>query len=484
MDVEILTKNHSPKDAELIKKARDFAKEAHKGQRRASGEEYFIHPFQTARKLAELKMDAITIAAGLLHDIIDDTPIKIEQIRKEFGEEVARLVIGASKLGKAKYQGMERYAENLRKFFLAISKDLRIVLIKLADRMHNMETIQYLPENKQKRIAKETLEIYTPIANRLGMGQIKGGLEDLAFPIAYPEEYKKTLAVYNARKETHLEYIEKAKRILIKTLYKNGIKVQELSGRVKHIYSFYKKLSKYGGDADAIFDIIALRAIMEDIKECYGALGIIHNIWKPLPDKIKDYIAIPKPNGYKSLHTTVLGPGRIAIEIQIRTPQMHQEAEFGIAAHCFYDEIKSTNAYKKRQSALPDAKKIPWIQQLAEFQKNSSNTNEFLNGLKIDFFNDRIFVLTPKGDVIDLPEGATAIDFAFKIHTSVGSKCAMAKANHRIVPLDYKLKSGEVVEIITRENVRVNPKWADIARTSEARSKIKNAIKKADSKQH
>lgn len=478
MEIAPLILNKSQKDEELITRAFEFSQNAHKGQLRESGEDYFVHPYHTALKLAGLKMDAATIAAGLLHDVADDTPVPLESIRKEFGRDITDLVEGSSKLGKAKYHGIERYAENLRKFFLAISKDLRVVMIKLADRTHNMETIQYVPQHKQKRIARETLEIYAPIANRLGMGQIKGLLEDLAFPIACPEEYKKTLDIYLARKETQSLYITKAKKILIKNLYKNGIRIKEMHGRVKHIYSFYKKLEKYRGCAEEIFDIIALRALVEDIKECYGAMGIIHNLWKPLPNKIKDYIAVPKPNGYKSLHTTVLGPDGSAIEIQIRTLEMHQEAEFGIAAHWFYDEAKP-KIYKNNKAAIPDAKKISWIQQLAELQKNPQNTDEFLNDLKLDFFSDRIFVLTPKSDVIDLPEGATPLDFAFKIHSKIGSKCAMAKANQRIVPLDYKLQNGEVVEIITRDNVRVNPKWMDIVKTSEARGKIKNALKKS-----
>ncbi|MFH1175372.1 MAG: RelA/SpoT family protein [bacterium] len=473
-----LIQNRDQKEAELISKAFYFSEKAHKGQKRESGEDYFSHPLETANKLTQLNLDAATIAAALLHDVVDDTSVNLNQIKKEFSSEIADLVEGVSKLGKAKYQGLERYAENLRKFFLAISKDLRVVLIKLTDRLHNMETIQYLPRNKQQRIARETLEIYAPIANRLSMGNIKGELEDLAFPIACPEEYQKTLKIYNARKETHSKYITGAKRSLVKTLYKNGIKIKELRGRVKHIYSFYKKLTKYNGNADLIFDIVALRVIVDDIKDCYGAMGIIHSVWKPLPNKIKDYIALPKPNGYKSLHTTVFGPSGTAIEIQIRTMEMHQEAEFGIATHWLYDENKSTRSYKQGRAAALDAKNINWIQQLAELQKKSSDTNEFLNELKIDFFNDRIFALTPKGDVIDLPEGATALDFAFKIHSGIGSKCAMAKVNQRIVPLDYTLQSGEIVEIITRENTRTNPKWLDIVRTSEAKHKIKNALKK------
>lgn len=477
MNLETLTQNQPPKDTELIAKAYDFAKNAHQGQKRENGEEYFIHPYETAKKLTELKLDSVAIAAALLHDVVDDTPIKIEEIQKEFGKEIANLVEGVSKLGKVKYQGVERYAENLRKFFLAMSKDLRVVLIKLADRTHNMETIQYLPQKKQQRIAKETLEIYAPIANRLGMGKIKGNLEDLAFPVAYQEEYNKTLKIYNARKETQLKYIEQAKRILIKKLVKYNIDIIEVHGRAKYIYSFFKKLEKYDGNPDLIFDIIALRVLVKDIKNCYGALGIAHNVWKPLPNRVKDYIALPKPNGYKSLHTTVFGPDGVMIEIQIRTPEMHREAELGIAAHWFYDNSKKS-IFKNHSIKIPDAKEIKWIQQLAEFQEKNTGTQDFLDNLKIDFFSDRIFVLTPRGDVIDLPESATPLDFAFKIHSWVGSHCIGAKANQRIVPLDHTLQSGDVVEILTREKSRPNPKWMEIVRTSEAKGKIRNALKK------
>lgn len=478
MKIEYLIQNKSSDDAEIITKAFEFSRKAHKGQQRESGEEYFTHPCETAQKLADLNMDAATIAAALLHDVVDDTPVKIAEIQKEFGKEISGLVEGVSKLGKVKYQGIERYAENLRKFFFAMSKDLRVVLIKLADRLHNMETIQYLPKNKQARIAKETLDIYVPIANRLGMGQIKGVLEDLAFSAAYPDEYKKTLEIYNARKETQFKYIKKAEASLMKALIKNDIEVVELQGRVKHLYSFFKKLEKYDGNADLIYDVIAIRVIVGEIKDCYNILGIVHNIWKPLPNKIKDYIALPKPNGYQSIHTTIFGPNGTIIEIQTRTMGMHREAEYGIASHWIYDEIKESSSYKNRSLKIPDVKKISWIQQLADLQKSSANTAEFLKELKMDFFNSRIFVLTPRGDVIDLPEGATPLDFAFKIHSWVGSHCIGAKANQRMVPLDYTLQSGDVVEILTREKSRPNPKWMEIVRTSEARGKIKNALRK------
>jgi len=477
-DLSKLTENYSQKEAELIAKAFDFAKSAHKGQKRESGEDYFIHPYMTALKLADLKLDGIAIAAALLHDVVDDTEIEQSQIKKAFGGEIANLVEGISKLGKAKYQGIERFAENLRKFFLAMSKDLRVVLIKLADRTHNMETIKYLPGNKQKRIAKETLEIYAPIANRLGMGQVKGELEDLAFPIAYPEEYEKTLKIYNTKKETQSQYIQTAKKILIKKLVKNNVPLEEVNGRIKHTYSFFKKLSKHDGNADLIFDIIAIRILVKNIRDCYNALGVVHNIWRPLPNRIKDFVALPKPNGYKSIHTTVLGSDNIILEIQIRTLEMHQEAEFGIASHWIYDESKNTKNYQRKKTKIPKAGEISWVQQLAELQNNQTSTNEFLSDLKLDFFNNRIFVLTPKGDVLDLPEGATPLDFAFKIHSDIGCKCIAAKANKKIIPLNYSLQNGEVIEIITRDNITPKRKWLAIVQTNEAKHKIRTALKR------
>lgn len=465
-----LIENRDKRESALISRAYEFSKSAHSGQKRESGEDYFIHPCMTAVKLANLRTDAETIVSALLHDVVDDTPVTIEQIQKEFGQEVARLVAGVSKLGKAKYQGLERHAENLKKFFLAMNNDIRVALIKLADRSHNIETIHSLPIAKQSRIAKETLEIYAPIANRLGMGHIKGELESRSFPIAYPEAYKKITAIYNSKKEAHLQYVMKASKVIKQQLAGNSIKIIELQGRVKHIYSFFKKLKKYHGDASLIYDIIAIRILVPEIKDCYGALGIIHNIWKPLPNKIKDYIAMPKTNGYQSLHTTVFGPEQVILEIQIRTPEMHDEAESGIAAHWKYDDSKNHKQYQKRD--------VSWTAQLVNMQKEESDINDFLKNIKFDFFNDRIFVLTPRGEVIDLPEGATPLDFAFKIHSDVGCHCTGAVIDQKIVPLNYQLKSGEIIKILTKENSFPKRNWLDIIQTNEAKHKIRSALRK------
>jgi len=469
-----LINKRDKEESALISRAYEFAKNAHSGQKRESGEDYFIHPCMTAVKLAALKSDAETIVSALLHDVIDDTPITIEEVRKEFGSEIAKLVEGVSKLGKARYQGLERHAENLKKFFLAMNNDIRVALIKLADRSHNIETIRFLPIAKQIRIAKETLEIYAPIANRLGMGHLKGELETLSFPIAHPEAYKKIRSIYNNKKETHLKYVIKAAKIIKRQLEDNNIKIIELQGRVKHIYSFFKKLKKYHGDASLIYDIIAIRIIVPEIKDCYSSLGIIHNIWKPLPNKIKDYIAMPKINGYQSLHTTVFGPEQAVLEIQIRTPEMHSEAESGIAAHWKYDDNKNKKQYQKRD--------VSWTTQLVNIQKQESDINDFLKNVKFDFFSDRIFVLTPRGEVIDLPEGSTPLDFAFKIHSDIGCHYAGAMIDQKIVSLNYQLKNGEIIKILTKENSFPKRNWLDIVHTNEAKHKIRNALRKMGEK--
>jgi len=465
-----LINNRSQEECALISRAYEFARSAHSGQKRESGEDYFIHPCMVAVKLTYLNSDAETIVSALLHDVVDDTPITLNQIQKEFGVEIAKLVEGISKLGKAKYHGLERHAENLKKFFLAMNNDIRVALIKLADRNHNIETIRSLPVAKQLRIAKETLEIYAPIANRLGMGQIKGELETLSFPIAYPEAYKKIATIYYNKREVHSQYTAEASEIIRQQLVKNNIQIKELQGRVKHIYSFFKKLKKYHGDASLVYDIIAIRIIVPEIKDCYSALGIIHHIWKPLPNKVKDYIAMPKTNGYQSLHTTVFGPKQVVLEVQIRTPEMHNEAESGIAAHWKYDDAKSKKQYHN--------KNISWTSQLVDIQTRESDINDFLKNVKSDFFGDRIFVLTPRGEVIDLPDGATPLDFAFKIHSDIGCHCAGAMIDQKIVPLNYYLKNGEIVKILTKENSFPKRNWLDIVYTNEAKHKIRSALRK------
>jgi len=460
-------------DLDMLKLAFDFASEAHKGQVRHSGEPYIMHPLATAQTLAEMRLDLTTIIAGLLHDVPEDTQSTLEDIKKNFGPEVAKLVEGITKLGKLKYRGMERYAENLRKMFVAMSDDIRVVLIKFADRLHNLKTLDALPPDKQFRIAKETLEIYAPIADRLAIGQIKGELEDLAFKYVYPEDYKWITEIipkeFKAKEKNLIEIKEKVR----KQLHSAGIEINEISiqGRTKHLYSLYKKLLRphINRDLTKIYDLIALRLIVPSVTDCYGALGILHNMYRPMPGRIKDYIANPKPNGYQSLHTTVFTDDGEIVEFQIRTKEMHEQAEYGIAAHWNY---KETGGKSKPQN-------LKWLSELVEWQKQIKDNDQFLQTVKLDVFQNRIFVFTPHGDVIDLPEGATPIDFAYHVHSSLGDKCVGARVNDVLVNLGYQLKSGDIVEIITDKNRKApNPDWIEMVKTSMAKSKIRNAMNK------
>lgn len=483
MDVQILLENikiqgKSNEQIDLVKKAYKFAESAHRSQKRKSGEPYINHPLSVASRLADMGLDAETIAAGLLHDVAEDTPRTIQDIEKEFGRTIAFLVRGVTKLGYLKYKGTERDAENMRKMFLAIAEDIRIVLIKLADRLHNMQTLSYIRPEKQKRIALETLEIYAPLANRLGMGELKGQLEDLAFPYVYPEQYKWLMRNLHDPLEKRRRYIEKIKPIVVEALTKEGIKFLDIHARAKHHYSLYLKAKKYDMRIDEVYDLVALRIIVSTVEECYSALGIIHTLWKPVPGLIKDYIALPKPNGYRSLHTTVFGDGGRTVEFQIRTLAMHEEAENGIAAHWAYAEKKGSKTYRKRKSTLPDIQEIAWVQQLREWQKNFREPQEFIEALKIDFFKNRIFALTPKGDVIDLPDGSTPIDFAYHIHSQIGHSIIGAKVNSKMVSLDYRLKNGDVVEILTQKNRKPSPDWLQIVKSPLARKQISSFLKK------
>lgn len=469
-------------DLALIEKAYQYAQEAHQGQKRKSGEPYIQHCLWTAWHLAEMKLDSSTIAAGLLHDVVDDTNKTNDDIRHEFGKEIARLVFGITKLGKIKYRGIERHVENLRKMFLAMGEDIRTILIKLADRLHNMQTLKILPPEKAHRIALETLEIYAPIAYRLGIWEIKGKLEDLAFPYIFPKDYNWLISTVKDRYERRQKYLEKVKPILAKELRKEDLEPVEIHHRAKHYFSLYKKLQRYDMNLNKVYDLVALRVIVNSIEECYMTLGIIHKLWKPLPGRIKDYIALPKPNGYQSLHTTVFCEDGKITEIQIRTKKMHEEAERGIAAHWYYAEQKGLKAYIKKAITKAPEKKLAWIKQLRDWQREfeSASPNEFLESLRIDFFKDRIFVLTPEGDVIDLPEGATAIDFAYHIHTDIGDRTNGAKADSKMISLDEPLKNGQVIEVITQKNKNVNRGWLEIAKTSLAKSKIKISLRKID----
>lgn len=460
------------KDIELLTKAHDFSKQAHEGQKRFSGEPYFNHAFATAYKLAELGMDTETIAAGLLHDTIEDGAATEDILKKEFGDEIAFLVEGVTKLGKLRYQGIERHTESLRKLFFAVAKDIRVLIIKLADRFHNVQTLEHVRKEKQKRIALETLEIYAPFANRLGMGELKGTLEDAAFPFAYPEQYKDITEQLRDRKNTKQKHLEKINRTLQKELAVHGITDFKTDYRIKHTYSTYQKLLKKEKDIEKIYDIAALRIIVGSVEECYKTLGVIHSLWRPLPGRIKDYIAFPKPNGYQSIHTTIFtGDGDI-VEIQIRTEVMHQEAEYGIAAHFAY----------KEESASPNSnalnKRLRWVKQLSEWQKQVHESKEFLENLRMDFFEHRVFVFTPQGDVIDLPENASPIDFAYAIHSDIGNHAAGAKVNGKFTSLDTPLKNGDIVEIITKKSSMPNQKWLQYVKTTLARKQIRSTLGK------
>src|SRR3989339_829463 len=459
------------KDEELIKKAYEFAKRAHEGQKRMSGELYFAHVFETAKILAKFGMDVQTIVAGLLHDVLEDTSIKEEEMRKEFGEDIVFLVNGVTKLGTLKYRGHERHVESLRKFFVAMTNDLRVVIIKFADRLHNLNTLQFLPEEKRSRIAMESIEVYAPLANRLGMGKLKGEIEDAAFPFAYPEEYAQIEKIIKDRKKLYEKNLEEIYKELEKELSKNRVKVVEINYRMKHKYSLWKKLLKREMDIEKIYDIVALRIVVENVEECYKVLGIIHSIWKPLPGRIKDYIAVPKPNGYRSIHTTIFtGLGRVA-EIQIKTKEMHAEAAYGIAAHFAYKE-------QKDKKVKNDKNKFKWVEELKELKYSPDDPKKFIDHLKMDFFNDRIFVFTPKGDVIDLPEESCPLDFAYSIHSDIGNHTFGAKVNGKMVQLFTKLKNGDIVEIVTKKDSKPSSKWLEFVRTSIAKKHIRSYLEK------
>ncbi len=465
-------KTYLPADEDftMLRLAYDFAAEAHTGQTRVSGDFYISHPLATTYNLAAMKADMPTLLAGLLHDVPEDTSVSIQEIEKNFGKEVAKLVNGITKLGRLKYRGIERYAENLRKMFIAMAKDIRVIFIKFADRLHNLRTIKYLPGDKQKRIALETLEIYAPIADRLGMGEIKHQLEDLSFAILQPAEYNWVLSLRQEPLSRQTKNLSKIKKILAENLAKENLNYISLHGRTKRIYSLYRKLLQKDRDINRIYDLIALRIIVPNIQSCYTTIGIIHSIWQPLKGRIKDYIATPKPNGYQSIHTTVFAAEGQIVEFQVRTPDMHDQAEFGIAAHWHYKE--------KGSFKLPD-KQQKWIKQLIDIQKKVKDTEQYLQQIKLDVFSDRIFIFTPKGDVIELPAGATPIDFAYHVHSDLGNKCIGAKINEQIASLDTKLRSGDMVEIMIDKNrKKPNEDWVKIVKTKSAKDHIRQALNK------
>lgn len=480
-------KNYNDKmDFKLIEKAYRFALDAHADQKRFSGEPFITHPLAVADILADWKMDQNTIIAGLLHDAVEDGAATRDDITKEFGDAICLLVDGVTKVGQVKLRGStdEEFIENLRKMFLAMAKDLRVVIIKLADRLHNMRTLRFLPEEKQRRIAKETMEIYAPLADRLGMGEVKGELEDLAFPYLYPEDFTWLVKYsFESYKEAEKDVIE-AKHKLLKNLAAEGIKAT-INGRSKHLYSLYKKLLRpeIDKDIDLIHDLVALRILVENVGQCYVALGVVHKTYKPVPSiGVSDYIAVPKPNGYRSIHTKVFGPNGRIIEIQIRTHEMHEEAERGVAAHWHYASLKSKSISGDElnsESFVPE-EKLSWVKQLANWQKEVSNEKEFVEGLKFDALSHRIFVLTPKGDVKDLPMGATPIDFAYALHSDLGDRTTGAKVNGRMVPFDYQLKSGDVCELtLSKEPRKPNLDWLKFVVTHLAKSEIHKGSKEA-----
>ena len=467
--VERIQKYHPDADVDLLRRAYIFSAKAHQGQTRLSGESYLIHPIEVAAILADLKLDAATVAAGLLHDTIEDTPITSEEIKSLFGEEVAMLVDGMTKLSRMELQSREqREADNFRKMIVAMAKDIRVILIKLADRLHNMRTLRSLPPEKQKRIAQETLDIYAPLANRLGISRIKTELEDLAFLYLNPEAYKDLAQKVNQRRIERESYINELIEIIKRQLAEHGYK-GEVKGRPKHFYSIYQKMEKQGISFEEVYDLIAIRIITDTKVNCYAILGLIHSLWTPVPGRFKDFIGVPKSNLYQSLHTTVIGPKGERVEFQIRTEEMHRLAEEGIAAHWRYKEKSAVSQREEQQFA--------WLRQLLEWQRDLPDAKEFMETVKGDLFPDVVYVFTPRGDVKELPQGSTPVDFAFSVHTDIGHQCVGAKVNGKIVPLKHVLRNGDKIEVITQTGHTPSRDWLKFVKTSKARTRIKAWLK-------
>lgn len=465
---------------DIIERAYQLARLTHHGQKRLSGEDYITHPIAVANILARLNMDETTIAAGLLHDTLEDTALSPDEIEKNFGKNVLMLVQGVTKLGKIKYRGradiksaLSREIMSLRKLFFAMADDIRVIIIKLADRYHNLETLEFIPKSKQKRIALETLEIYAPIAERLGMGHLKGELEDFAFPYVYPREFKWLTKHARVQLVNRKSYLESAIPAIRQHLIENGVKPINIHSRIKHNYSLYKKIVSHSMDIERVYDLAAVRIILPTVPACYEALGIIHKFYKPIPRLIKDYIALPRPNGYQSLHTTVFCEGGNVVEIQMRTPEMHAHAENGIAAHWVYSE--AGKEHDGKTSINP--KEIEWVLKLRESIEKITSSS-FMENIKIEFFKNRIFVFTPKGDIKELPDGSTPIDFAYAVHTEFGDLVRGARVDGHIVPLDYQLKNGQVVEIIKSKKPKPSLDWLRFVKTAEAKRRIKSYFAK------
>ncbi len=458
----------SPEDKALITTAFEFSQKKHDGQTRNSGEPYMTHALAVAQNCAIFGMDVETIVGGLLHDVLEDTDTTEAEIEELFGAQILFLVKGVTKLGKVKYRGQERHVESMRKFFVAMAEDIRVLIIKLADRLHNVSTLEHVRPDKQKRIALETIEVHAALAGRMGMEKLKGQLEDLSFPFAFPKEYAATKKIMDSIVPESQKVIEQVHTVVEKTLADFNLTSSSVSSRIKHTYSTYRKLVKYNMNPEQVYDIVALRVITPTVTDCYQILGLIHMLWKPIPKRIKDFIALPKTNGYQSLHTTVITDEGI-VEIQIRTEQMHHEAELGIASHFLYKENTAG------KGPIP-SKKLAWLDELKELHTVVQNPSRFIEQLRMDFFKDRIFVFSPKGDVIELPDDACPIDFAFAIHSDIGSSTSSARINGKMAPLHAKLSNGDVVEILTSKTAKPSSKWLDYAKTSFARKKIRHYI--------
>jgi GTP pyrophosphokinase len=460
-----MQENRPQDDLSLVKKAYDYSLKHHEGQSRASGEPYLVHPLEVALVLSEMKMDPVAVAAGLLHDSVEDTSVTIDDIRKEFGEQVAHIVEGVTKISKIDFATREeQQAENLRKMMLAMVDDIRVVLIKLADRLHNMRTLEHLPPERQHKIAEETLEIYAPIAHRLGMGKIRGELEDLGFRFLDPLGYEQVEKAVNARRKAGEAFLAKMQQTISDKLKEAGIQAK-VENRIKRLFSIHKKLQRQRITVDQVYDLCAMRVITRSLQDCYAVLGIIHNLWRPVPGRIKDFIAMPRPNFYQSLHTSVITEDGTPFEIQIRTEEMHKMAEEGIAAHW---------KYKDGPVSAQDEQRLAWLRQVVEWQRDVSDPNEFLSTLKIDLYPEEVYTFTPKGKVVVLPRDATPIDFAYTIHTEVGHTCVGAKVNGRMVPLRHKLHSGDIVEILTQPGHKPSRDWLGLVKSSRSRNKIKH----------
>lgn len=462
--------NHPGENASILEKAYEFAAMAHEGQLRKNGEPYIQHPLHTAYILAEIKADLATVTAGLLHDVPEDTSHDLEEVKKIFGSEVSSLVRGVTKLGKIKYRGIERYRENLKKMFLAMTSDLRVIFIKFCDRLHNLRTLENLPPDKQKRIAQETLEIYAPIAGLLGIGRLKWQMEDICFKFLYPDQFHDLEYKYEVeRKVERNRFFQKIKDSFIPKLEEAGISY-EIEARFKHLYSIYRKMQEKDKQFDEIFDVFGLRVIVPTIDDCYKTLGIVHTLWKPKPNRFKDYVAVPKPNGYRSLHTTIFGPEDRPAEFQIRTKEMHEESIYGLSAHWYYKSKKERNNYQSPS----------WVKEIIDIQKEITNTTELVKKIKLDIFRDRIFVFSPRGDVFELPEKSTPIDFAYAVHTNIGNKTSGVIINDKLGKLDQELKNGDLVEIITEKNrLYPNKDWLKFVKTRRARDQIKQFAKES-----